>query len=57
MPTKKKALLASAIAFASSPKGRKMLASARTKYDTPENRKKIGDAISQLRHKRSAKPA
>ena len=51
---KKKTLLAGLVALAGSPKGRKMLADARTKYDTPENRKKVGDAIGQLRKKRSA---
>ena len=55
--SKKKTLLAGAIAFASSPKGRQMIADARTKYDTPANRKKVGDAISQLREKRGAKAA
>jgi hypothetical protein len=54
---KKKTLLAGAIAFASSPKGRQLIADARTKYDTPANRKKVGDAIGQLRKKRAGKTA
>jgi multisubunit Na+/H+ antiporter MnhG subunit len=53
---KKKTLLAGLVALASSPKGRRMIADARTKYDTPENRKKVGDAISQLRKKGAAQP-
>jgi hypothetical protein len=54
MSKKKKTLLAGLVAFAGSPKGRQMMSDARTKYDTPENRRKIGDAISQLRKKRPA---
>ena len=54
---KKKTLLAGALAFASSRRGRKMMADARTKYDTPENRRKVGDAIGQLRKKRGSTTA
>lgn len=51
---KKKTLIAGLVALAGSKRGRKMIADARTKYDTPENRRKAGDAISQLRKKRAA---
>jgi len=55
---KKKTLLAGLVALASSPKGRKMIADARTRYDTPENRAKAMQTFNRLRSKRrSATPA
>ena len=54
---KKKTLVAGLIALASSQRGRKAIADARARYDTPENRKKVGDAISQLRAKRAGSRA
>jgi hypothetical protein len=56
MPTKKKTLLAGLVALAGSPKGRKMIADARAKYDTPENRKRAMDALQKLRAKRGGNP-
>jgi hypothetical protein len=42
--------------FVQSPKGRKMLQDARTKLDTPENRRKVTDTVSRLRS-RGQRPA
>lgn len=35
--------------FASSPQGRRTIEQARTKLDTPENRKRITEAIGRVR--------
>jgi len=43
------ALIGSAIAFARSARGKQAIAQARTRYDTPENRAKISDAVAGLR--------
>lgn len=53
---KKKTLLAGLAAFASSPRGRKLMKDARAKYDTPDNRKKAMDTFSKLRQSRTSKP-
>ena len=53
---KKKTLLAGLAAFASSPKGRKLMNDARARYDTPANRKKAMDTFAKLRQNRSSKP-
>lgn len=44
-------LLASAVAFARSERGQRMIADARRKYDTPENRAKLSEAIGNLRNR------
>ena len=38
-------LMGAAIAFARSDRGKRTIAAARRKYDTPENRAKVGEAI------------
>ena len=47
-------LIASAVAFARSERGQRMIADARRKYDTPENRAKLSQAVGNLRSSRSA---
>jgi hypothetical protein len=46
-------LLASAVAFARSERGKRMITEARRKYDTPENRAKVGQAVASLRSRQS----
>jgi hypothetical protein len=46
-------LIASGVAFARSERGQRMIAEARRKYDTPENRAKLNQALSNLRANRS----
>jgi hypothetical protein len=36
-------------AFAASPQGRRAIQNARTRIDTPENRKRVTDAVSRIR--------
>lgn len=45
----KLALIGGAIAFARSAQGKKAIAQAREKYDTPENRSKVKQAVSSAR--------
>lgn len=47
-------LLGAAVAFARSPKGQQMIAQARQKYDTPQNRAKLREAVSGLRQSRGS---
>ncbi|HET7312609.1 MAG TPA: hypothetical protein VFJ17_14930 [Mycobacteriales bacterium] len=49
-------LLASAVAFARSERGQRMIADARRKYDTPANRARVGQAIGNLRHRSTGGP-
>jgi hypothetical protein len=49
MRMRRAGLLGAAIAFARSERGQRMIADARRKYDTPANRAKLNDAISNLR--------
>ena len=42
-------LLGAAVTFARSERGQKLLQQARDKYDTPENRAKIRDAVAGAR--------
>ena len=51
MRKKRLGLLATAVAFARSERGQRMIADARRKYDTPENRAKVGQAVSNLRNR------
>jgi hypothetical protein len=44
-------LLASAVAFARSERGQRLIADARRKYDTPENRAKLNETIGNLRNR------
>ena len=44
-------LVASAVAFARSERGQRMIADARRRYDTPENRAKLSEAIGNLRNR------
>lgn len=46
-------LIASAVAFARSERGQRLIADARRKYDTPENRAKLSEAIGNLRNRSS----
>jgi len=47
-------LIASAVAFARSERGQRLIADARRKYDTPENRAKVRQAVSNFRDSRAA---
>jgi hypothetical protein len=42
-------LLASAVAFARSERGQRLIADARRKYDTPEHRAKLNEAVANMR--------
>jgi hypothetical protein len=42
-------LLSAAVAFARSERGQRLIADARRKYDTPENRAKLNQGIAKLR--------
>ena len=42
-------LIGAAIAFARSARGQRIIADARRKYDTPENRAKVNDAFQNAR--------
>jgi len=53
MRMKRLGLIASAVAFARSERGQRMIADARRKYDTPENRAKARQAVANLRANRS----
>jgi len=44
-------LLASAVAFARSEQGQRLIADARRRYDTPENRAKLNDVAAKLRNR------
>lgn len=44
-----------AVAFARSPQGQRMIADARRKYDTPENRARLRQTVAGLRSSRSAR--
>jgi hypothetical protein len=50
-------LLKKAADFARSPQGRKAIADARTKYDTPANRRRVTDALSRFRGGSARRPA
>ena len=45
-----------AIAFARSPQGQRMIADARRKYDTPENRARLRQTVAGLRQSRTQRP-
>jgi hypothetical protein len=51
---KRLGLIASGVAFARSERGQRMIADARRKYDTPENRAKLKTTVGNLRRSRSA---
>jgi hypothetical protein len=53
MRIKRLGLMASAIAFARSERGKQLIADARRKYDTPENRAKLSQAITNARTRTS----
>jgi len=42
-------LLGAAVTFARSERGQRLIAQAREKYDTPENRAKLRDAVANAR--------
>lgn len=42
--------------FVTSPQGRRMVQDARTRLDTPENRKKVEEAVSRLRARQGGQP-
>ncbi len=42
-------LLGMAVAFARSPQGQRLIAEARRRYDTPENRAKLRQVVAGLR--------
>ena len=44
-------------AFAASPQGRRMIKQARARIDTPENRQRLSDTISNVRTRSGQRPA
>jgi len=46
---RKIALIGAAISFARSERGQRLIADARRKYDTPENRAKVNEAVQNAR--------
>jgi len=44
-----------AVSFARSPRGKRMIAQARQKVDTPQNRAKVQDAVAGLRQNRGSR--
>jgi hypothetical protein len=54
MRTRKLWLVGAAIAFARSERGQRIIADARRRYDTPENRAKVSEAFENLRKPRGA---
>jgi hypothetical protein len=51
MRLRRMGMLASAVAFARSERGQRLIADARRRYDTPENRAKLNEAINNLRNR------
>ncbi len=47
-------VVGSVVAFARSPQGQRLIAEARRRYDTPENRAKVRQAVGELRAGRRA---
>jgi hypothetical protein len=54
MRMRRVAPIASAVAFARSERGQRLIADAGRKYDTPENRAKLSEAIGTLRNRSAA---
>ena len=54
MGIKRIGFIASAVAFARSERGKRMISDARRKYDTPANRAKLKQAVGNLRSSGSA---
>ena len=52
---RRKTLLAAAVAFASSPQGRRMIQQAKTYAQRPENRAKAQQAVSQVKSRATAR--
>jgi hypothetical protein len=46
-------LVGAALAFARSPQGQRMIMEARRKYDTPENRARLRQAVAGARSRRT----
>ena len=46
-------LIGAALAFARSPQGQRMLIEARRRYDTPENRARLRQAVAGVRSRRT----
>ena len=46
-------LIGAALAFAQSPQGQRMLREARQRYDTPENRARLREAVAGMRNRRT----
>lgn len=51
MRMRRMGLLASAVAFARSERGQRLIADARRRYDTPENRAKLYQAVDNVRNR------
>lgn len=47
-------LLTAAVAFARSPQGQRLIAEARRRYDTPENRARVREAVRDLQSRARA---
>jgi hypothetical protein len=50
-------LLGSVVAFARSERGQRLIADARRKYDTPENRARLSEAVTNARRRSAGGPA
>ena len=46
-------LVGAAVAFLRSPQGQRLLLEVRRRYDTPENRARLRQAVGELRQRRS----
>lgn len=46
-------LVGAAVTFARSPQGRRLIAQARQRYDTPDNRARLRQAVTDLRARRT----
>lgn len=48
-------MIGAAVAFARSPQGQQMIAQARQRYDTPQNREKVRQTVAGLTGRRRAR--
>ena len=54
--TGKAGLIGMALTFARSPQGQRMIMEARRRYDTPENRARLREAVAGARSRRTGRP-
>lgn len=53
--TRRAGLVGATVAFLRSPQGQRLIAEARRRYDTPENRARLRQAVADVRSSRSAR--